>query len=770
MKQTIKTILLLAAALCVTYPATAQKKFVAEKLEKCDPYMKAQGGYGYLVKTDAQASVWWAEGCYKVMKDTPVANRRGGTVKLTTAKNEYESFILVVNPKKELKELKVDVSGLPGDIEVAVRKTEYVNIFYNSDSFGFPGLWPDPLPLYEEPQDAPEGENTSFWITLKTPAGHPTGSYSGKVTLSDADGWKVIIPVNVKVRNFTLPTRPSVNADMGLWFWEVVMYENLNTPETKQAAYDNYMQAFKDYRIQPRDPFYLTPVRYSVTETEWSGGVYDSNDPAEGKYCYLVEDKSITSNAEAFYRRKFIPVEPDKAYKVTLMARSDTTSYTHLLVDCYDKDFKKIPYRSNFQWVDDDKNWQEHTLEIDRLDPRTAYIQIRLFGQGALKRGEDTGRVWFDDVKLIDVATGENLFPEGNFEVDPTTIDVDVDFTEFKKGVEKYYADDAFRYFTIPIAGIGSVNFDSSWPGVIGGFKQGSPEYEMIMAKGLTKLQAGLKEVGMLDKAYVYWGDEPNPPAYPLLNDTHRILKKYAPGIRTFMTEMGTWRGHAYDSLSISATTDISCVSWDCFENRDIIKEYNQRPEQEAWNYLCCGTRYPYFSNFTDHNAIDMRIWLWASYMYGFKGILIWSSTAWNSSSVAPAGTLMNQWEEPYCFSSTSQMIQKLLACGDGTLFYPHNRHPNEDKTTAYTGYPIPCVRLEILRDGIEDFEYLTMLEERIPRMSASDAAKARQLLVLPEEAYKDDSIDDKEAYTIQDPQFLFQRREQIARLLEKYR
>ena len=30
-------------------------------------------------------------------------------------------------------------------------------------------------------------------------------------------------------------------------------------------------------------------------------------------------------------------------------------------------------------------------------------------------------------------------------------------------------------------------------------------------------------------------------------------------------------------------------------------------------------------------------------------------------------------------------------------------------------------------------------------------------------------SIDDKEAYTIQDPQFLFQRREQIARLLDKY-
>ena len=154
--------LIIACALLVALPAAAQKKFVAEKLDKCDPYMKAQGGYGYLVQNNAKAAVWWAEGCYKVMKDTPVAKRRAGTVKLTTARNEYESFIVVVNPKQELKNLKVEVSGLPADIEATIRKIEYVNIFYNSDDFGFPGQWPDPLPLYETPEDAPAGENISF--------------------------------------------------------------------------------------------------------------------------------------------------------------------------------------------------------------------------------------------------------------------------------------------------------------------------------------------------------------------------------------------------------------------------------------------------------------------------------------------------------------------------------------------------------------------------------------------------------------------------------
>ncbi|MBQ1168941.1 MAG: hypothetical protein II143_07535 [Bacteroidales bacterium] len=57
------TLIIALMALCAALPASAQKKFVAEKLDKCDPYMKAQGGYGYLVKNDSKAAVWWAEGC-----------------------------------------------------------------------------------------------------------------------------------------------------------------------------------------------------------------------------------------------------------------------------------------------------------------------------------------------------------------------------------------------------------------------------------------------------------------------------------------------------------------------------------------------------------------------------------------------------------------------------------------------------------------------------------------------------------------------------------
>ena len=768
MKHIFKSIVVFAVAMSLSLPAQA-KVWKAEKLDKCDPYMKAQGGYGYLIKNTPKADVWWAEGCYKVMKDTPVAKRRGSTVKMTTAKNEYESFIVVVNPKQPLKELKVDVTGLPADIQVVIRKTEYVNLFYNSDKYGFPGYWPDPLPLYDSAQDAPAGENTSFWITFKTPKGFAAKNYSGRVTLTDAFGWSVSAPVSVKVSNFELPDRPSCNADFGLWFNQVIQYENLNTPEQKREAFDNYIQAFNDYKLQTRDPFYLNPIKYNITLPEWTGGYYDSSTAVEGKYSFVVSDGSAGGNAEAVWREKLIPVKSDTPYSISVSFKSSKETTTQLIVDCYDADKNLLTFRRRFKHLGMDGQWKRDTLNIDRLDPRTAYIQVRLFAAGYLASGSETATTWFDDLKVVDTTTGENIFPQGNFEIDVDKIKVEVDFTEFYKAAAKYRDVEQMRYFSVSIPGIGCVNFENSWPGQIAGFKQGMPEYEQIMGKCLTQVHDGLKKAGMLDKALMYWGDEPMPPAYPLLEDTHRMIKQYAPGIHTFMTELITWRERRYDTMDISGNTDISCVSWECFENHDIIKKYQQRPEQEPWNYLCALTQHPYFTDFIDADAIEMRIWLWASYMYGFKGILMWSSTDWNSGSQYTGGKLQDPWEEPYCFASSDQLTQRLLAVGDGIFFYPHNRRPNEDKVTAYTDYPIPSLRLETLRDGMEDFEYLTMLEAKIPQMSASDAAKARKLLVLPREVFADDNLESTDIWFIHDPQYLFDRREQIATLLEKY-
>ena len=606
-----KLALAASAALLFISLSSRATDWKAEKLEKCDPYMTLQGGYGYLAKSGPKADVWWAEGVYKPMKDTPVATRKGRKIRLTTAKNEYESFIVVVNPKTPLQSVKVDVKGLPKGVEAKVRKVEYVNVNTPSDSFGYTGQWPDPLPLYDVAEDLPSGENTSFWITIKTPENRRKGTYRGRVVLK-GDGWKVKIPLRVKVRSFTLPSTPTVSSGYGLWFNHVINYENLNTLEQQKEVFYKYLDTYLDYKIAPYDPFLYAPFKTTIN-------------------------------------------------------------------------------------------------------------------------------------------------PDGT---------VDIDFTEFNKVAEKYFGEGGFNSFVVNVEGLGSCCANSHSRGVFGGYELGTPEHEALMAQYLPKLQEGLEKAGVLDKCYIYWGDEPLDGAYPYIREVHTLMKKYAPRIRTFMTEQVTWLDKPAD-FDVADVTDISCVSWNCFDNHPKVADYSG-PGEEVWSYLCCATKYPYFTNFVDHNGIDLRLWLWASYMYGMKGILIWSATCWNSECIMPEGQLMEVWDTPDCYG-VGKSGPEFFACGDGIMFYPNNRHPNQDKTTVYTGDPIPCIRMEINRDGIEDYDYLKLLEDCIPSMSEADAAAARDLLVLPESVFMDDDADHPEKYYIQDPQFLLERREQIASLIEKY-
>jgi len=79
---------------------------------------------------------------------------------------------------------------------------------------------------------------------------------------------------------------------------------------------------------------------------------------------------------------------------------------------------------------------------------------------------------------------------------------------------------------------------------------------------------------------------------------------------------------------------------------------------------------------------------------------------------------------------------------GDGRFFYPPDRDPAKDATKHLEG-PVPSIRWELLRDGIEDYEYFRLLREEIARLEASGAdpslyAEAGELLEVPAEVCTD--------------------------------
>ena len=120
---------------------------IAQEVSKTDPYHQKTGGYGYLIGEDRDCSVWWTEAAYKVLRDTPIPKNKDGEIKIWSAKNEYESFILVVKPATRMENFRITIPNLKDgegntidNSNITIRKVEYVHV-KPTDSYGFAGWW-----------------------------------------------------------------------------------------------------------------------------------------------------------------------------------------------------------------------------------------------------------------------------------------------------------------------------------------------------------------------------------------------------------------------------------------------------------------------------------------------------------------------------------------------------------------------------------------------------------------------------------------------------
>lgn len=725
---------------------------------KTDPNHTSTGGYGYTIGNQEQCHVWWAEATYKVMQNTPTPTKQSSNIELSSAKNEWESFILVINPKSELKDLKITVSPLTskqGTIEaknVVLRKVEYVNVTHPTDYFGFKGLWPDPIPLYQAGESVSANKNQPYWISVKVPANIASGLYSGTVTLS-GKGWQEQLPLNINVWNFELPKNTTMRSGFGLGMETVAQYDNLHTEAQKKEAFEHYMEAFRDYKLSPYDPFQFSPIVEKISGVEWNGGLFDSSESHNGKYSYMVADNSATQNIEAS-TRNFIEVNPNKPYQLSWWSKSKDDKQQYVVgIDCYDAQKNLIVFENRFEQFTTKPEWNTTKVPLGKFDEQIKYIQIHLYPSLRTFEGENRGTVWFDDIELTQGGDSKNLLAAGDFEVDIDKIDISLDFTDFNIAAKKYFNEYGFNSYRMSLKGIGGGTYYSRQGGVFEGFAQDTPEYNKLMQRYLSQIQANLEQNGVLGKEYIYWFDEPNESDYEFIRRTNAMIKQYAPRLTTFLTEH-------ISGQDISDVTDISCTIWHKLDHAKIAKM--NAKGLEHWSYLCVWPKAPWISEFIDHDAVNMRMWLWGSYVHGLKGILMWQTTYWNSKEASPKDYLQNPWEQAMSWVTGYGWIwgkQTIWGNGDGRFFYPLNRDPNNDKST-HIGPAIPSLRLETLRDGIEDYEYMVMLENLVknaPKNKSKQAAKAKELLKIPTTIYTNEQVYNK------DPQAILDYRKKLA-------
>ncbi|MEW5900697.1 MAG: DUF4091 domain-containing protein, partial [Acidobacteriota bacterium] len=188
---------------------------------------------------------------------------------------------------------------------------------------------------------------------------------------------------------------------------------------------------------------------------------------------------------------------------------------------------------------------------------------------------------------------------------------------------------------------------------------------------------------------------------------------------------------------------------------------------REFWSYLCTAPKGPWVTLFIDHPAVNLRLWLWMSYKYNLKGILVWRANYWSSPTVFPGRLTQNPWADPMSYTvgyGTPYGQVNYWGNGDGRFLYPPNKDPNRDKAKYLCG-PINSLRWEILREGVEDYEYFWLLEKAVreaPPQKKKLAEKGRALLQIPAKIFRSGQDYSKDASV------LLAYRSRLADLLER--
>jgi len=245
----------------------------------------------------------------------------------------------------------------------------------------------------------------------------------------------------------------------------------------------------------------------------------------------------------------------------------------------------------------------------------------------------------------------------------------------------------------------------------------------------LRMANAFVKEQGLVGRAFCQIADEPERPAWQRLFDTMTKWRAEAPDIPLMLTTYGM-QPFFHEAASIWA---VHTPLMDTLNNKAVLDHITSE-DGEVWWYVNHTPPRPYANFFIDFAGVEHRTLFWQTWALGIKGMHYWNVN-YSEGGVNP---LINQ-------------LDVTPANGDGFLIYPGPEGP------------VNSVRWEIVRDGIEDYDYLVLFRQL---MKKAEQANNRALLTKVQEAYNlKDVVPDLVTFP-RDPNVLTAKREAIARAI----
>jgi hypothetical protein len=226
----------------------------------------------------------------------------------------------------------------------------------------------------------------------------------------------------------------------------------------------------------------------------------------------------------------------------------------------------------------------------------------------------------------------------------------------------------------------------------------------------LTQVCRVIKEGGWAERAYGYPVDEPTSTALErqaeaLARTLHTASARS--GFRAKFLLTDDPRPTSLHPLLpankfLWDDVDIWCVRYYYFFGRVPILRQLKARGADVWWYPYCNTAVARMPNFIIEKSLaDQRVWGWQMYQWDVDGLLYWGVNRWGNAKTGKGN------RDPYQDPLSYVYPDGRLCNGEAMLVYPgyYPRYGLKDRSAP----PVSSLRLEALRDGFEDLEYLKL-------------------------------------------------------------
>jgi hypothetical protein len=481
----------------------------------------------------------------------------------------------------------------------------------------------------------------------------------------------------------------------------------------------------------------------------------DDADPTGVNRALRVEDSSPATRASAETLENS-PCDPSQEYQLAWRARAEGTGHSYeLSVSPFDAAGARIAGRNFSTGGTAASSWGvgADTIPTGYFPAETAAVRVAVWARPYGSDPTPTGTTWFDDVSLRRVG-GPELIVNGDLQAD---VESSADFAGFDAAAAFALDELAMDSFQVPLENFASCTNAGPRPATdLLGHAWGTTGFDAAYEGYLRAIEEHLAERGWLDRALFYWSDEPRIADLAFTRHGMELLGRGAPGVRRLLTR------EYVEPLGGAVDVWVPLID----RHRPGWARARQALGEEVWWYVCNVPHAPFPTNFIDHPGLAHRIRYWLAWKFGVQGDLYWQTTYWTMRSTsAPDPAADDPWRHPMSGQTGADGTFSRFGNGEGRLLYP----PRDwvTSTAPLVEGPVPSVRWELIREGLEDFEYLWLLDDAADRLEARGGAgtlvaTARELLELPPE------LAFSASQYVQDPYVLADYRTRVAALLEE--